>query len=87
MSRRPKQDRYRPTSLRQRALILALALAAAVVVLLALLAPRLRQLQTPRPPPAEPPPCTDGRLSGCVGGKLDVLVLPPAAASAPAPGG
>lgn len=83
MPRRPKPDRYRPSSLRQRALILLLAVVAAVAVLLALLGPRLQQLKAPRPARAEAPPCTDGRLDGCVGGKLDVLVLPaPGAAAA-----
>lgn len=31
---------------------------------------------------AEPPPCAPGQLRGCVGGVMDIVVVPPAPASA-----
>ncbi len=31
---------------------------------------------------AEPPPCATGQLRGCVGGVMDIVVVPPAPASA-----
>ena len=80
-----KKDRYRPTSPRQRLLIVVLAIGTAIGVMAVLLAPQIRLLQTPRPLPADAAPCAKGQLSGCVGGKLDVIVVPPPAASAAVP--
>lgn len=72
---------WRPTSPRARGLIVAVAVATAVGVLLAMLQPQLRLLRARADAPAAPAPadCVARPGEGCAGGKLDVLVLPPAA--------
>jgi len=72
------EDRYRPLSRRRRLLILLLAVATAVAVAVTLLDPpggvrRVRHL---------PLPCTGGQQTDCVGGRADVIVVPPASAPA-----
>lgn len=67
--------RYRPLSARRRLLVLALAIATALTVAALLLNPpggvqRKRHL---------PQPCAASQDTGCVGGRADVIVLPPAA--------
>lgn len=75
----PQVDRYRPTSRRQRLVIIAVALATAVVLWLLLL---YRPGGNPyRYMPAPPAPCAAGQTSGCVGGQANVLLLPAAPAS------
>jgi hypothetical protein len=72
-------DRYRPLSGRRRILIVVLAIATAATVLLSLI---YRPGGVERPPPAPVPDaerCAPGRSDGCVGGKVDVIVPPPAA--------
>jgi hypothetical protein len=73
-------DPYRPLTRRRRLLVLLLAVATAVTVVLVLLHPP-GGVQRRR---ALPQPCAEGQTSGCVGGKVDVIVAPaPAPASAP----
>jgi hypothetical protein len=83
MTRLPKKDRYRPTSRRQSLVILMLAVAMAVAIWLAVLDPwaRLERAHRPRP---DRPPCAAGQLVDCAGGKVDVIMVTPPAASMPA---
>ena len=69
-------DPYRPLTRRRRLLVLLLAVATAVTVVLVLLDPP-GGVQRKR---AMPQPCAEGQTTGCVGGKVDVIVAP---ASAP----
>lgn len=80
---KPK-DRFRPTPLRQRLLILALAVATAAVVMLAVLdvPARLRRAQQLPPDKAA---CGQEPTPGCVGGTLQLMVVPAAAAASAAP--
>jgi hypothetical protein len=82
-------DRYQPTSAGRRILILMLAVATALVIAWALLT-RPGHVAKPRP---DAPPCARGQTQNCVGGQIDVVVVPGAeqaasgagvAASAPA---
>jgi len=70
----PDVPRYRPLSKRRRWLVAGLALAASLVVLVQLLFPptAVRRL---------PAPCSAGQDTGCVGGKADVIVIPPASSA------
>jgi hypothetical protein len=81
-----KMVRYRPVSLRRRALIAVLAVVTALVIVTTMLDPMARlkrfQQQTAGAAAAPPPLCTDGRLSGCVGGMAEVIPVLPAAARA-----
>jgi len=82
-----KEDSYRPLSLRRRLFIGVLAVATAVTLIMMMLE-RTGAPEIPRPPPASgPAACTAGQLSGCVGGKADVIFVPAAAAAAPASAG
>lgn len=84
MRRPDAPDEYRPTSRRQRLLILALAIVTAVVVVLAMLGPKLRAMQAEQAHKAAgPAPCTAQQTQGCVGGTMGVITPPPGAASAP----
>jgi hypothetical protein len=76
-----KAERYRPLSRRQAWWIAVAAVTTAVTIVLTMLAPP-GGLQRTRRLPAGPPACAEGQLSGCVGGKVDVIVP---AASAPRP--
>ena len=72
---------YPPTSVRRRLFTLALAVATALVIVWALLE---RPGYVPKPRP-NAPPCATGQTQNCVGGQLDVVVLPrvePAASAA-----
>ncbi|HSI56195.1 MAG TPA: hypothetical protein VLA16_01480 [Ideonella sp.] len=80
-------DRYRPTSRRQRLVILAVAVATVVTLWFLLIW---------RPgghyrlyPIAEQPACKPGQTTGCVGGQANVMLIPaqPASAASAAPGG
>lgn len=72
-------DAYRPTSRRQRLIIIAVTLATVVILwLLLLVRPGGNPYRYMPPPPA---PCLPGQSSGCVGGQTNVQLLP--AASAP----
>jgi hypothetical protein len=72
--------RYRPLSRRRRLLIVLLAVSTAVTVVLMLLDPP-GGVQRQRAPQQEPQRCSEGRTSGCVGGKAEVIVTPPAVAA------
>ncbi|MDP1648948.1 MAG: hypothetical protein Q8M01_12230 [Rubrivivax sp.] len=78
------EDSYRPLSLRRRLFIALLAVATAVTLIMMMLE------RTGAPPIARPPAaagpaaCTAGQLSGCLGGKADVIFVPAAAAASPA---
>ena len=74
-------DRYRPTSRRQRLIIIAVTVATVVALWMLLL---FRPGWHERKFPDNAKPCEKGQTSGCVGGKADVLLIPaePAAASA-----
>jgi hypothetical protein len=83
-NRRPND--YRPTSRRQRLVIIAITVATVVGLWMLLL---LRPGFQARPIPGTPlAPCLPGQTTGCVGGRADVLLIPTAppsaAASAPA---
>ena len=82
MTRAPKHDRFRPTTLRTRLLILLLAIATAGVVLYAVLDPQARMERAKRPPP-DRPLCEPGQTEDCVGGKVNVTVVPAAAPASP----
>ncbi|HJV71194.1 hypothetical protein [Ideonella sp.] len=72
---------YRPTSRRQRLVIVAITVATVVALWMLLL---LRPGFHARPIPGTPlAPCPPGQTSGCVGGKADVLLIPAAPASSP----
>ncbi|RVT52722.1 hypothetical protein [Rubrivivax albus] len=85
-------DPFRPTSLRRRLVIAGLALGTTLTIGLAMLTPHAAAVRAALALKfAEPPPCAPGQLRGCVGGMMDIVVLPasaPAAsaASAAAPG-
>lgn len=86
MKKRHLND-YRPTSRRQRLVIVAITVATVVALWMLLL---LRPGFKTRPIPGSTlAPCPPGQTSGCVGGKADVRLIaaPPAsgAASAAAP--
>ena len=75
------------TPLRRRLLVAALAVATAVTLILMMLE-RVGAPALPRPAaPPGPVPCAEGQLTGCLGGKAEVILVPaaPAAAAASAP--
>jgi hypothetical protein len=77
---------FRPVSLRRRLLVALLAVATAVTLFIMMLE-RIGAPEIPRPPPpADPSVCAEGQLSGCLGGKAEVIVVP-AATPAPASAG
>ena len=83
-------DRFRPLTLKRRVLVAVLAVVTAVTLILMMLE-RVGAPEIPRPPGVGGPArCAEGQLTGCVGGKADVIFVPAAAsrsASAVAPGG
>lgn len=71
-----------PTSRRRRLVIAGLALGMTTTIGLAMLTPHAAAIRAALAAKfAEPPPCQPGQLRGCVGGAMDIFVLP---ASAPA---
>jgi len=77
---------FPPVPLRRRLLIALLAVATAVTLFMMMLE-RIGAPEIPRPPPpAGPSVCAEGQLSGCLGGKAEVIVVP-APAAAPASAG
>jgi hypothetical protein len=77
MARRPTDpNAYRPTTRRQRLVIVAVTVATVVALWMLLL---LRPGAHVRvfPPSAAERPCPPGQLKGCVGGQLDTVLLPP----------
>lgn len=72
-----------PTSRRRRLVIAGLALGMTTTIGLAMLTPHAAAIRAALAAKfAEPPPCRPGQLRGCVGGAMDIFVLP---APAPAP--
>ena len=81
MTRPAPDDRFRPLPPRRRLLIVGLALATAIGIVLAIVfQPGLRLV---RKLPDDVAACRDGRSTGCVGGRSDVIALPPAASGVP----
>jgi len=75
-------DRYRPTSRRQRLIIVAVTVATVVTLWMVLIYRPGWHLR-PRP---DAPTCAKGQTTGCVGGKADVMLIPatPADPASPA---
>ena len=75
-------DDYRPISARRKLLILLLAVATAITVILTLLKTPAGAMQTsPKPNMPDAARCDEGNSHQCVGGKADVIVVPPSANS------
>lgn len=66
-------DRYRPTSRRQRLIIIAVTAATVVGLWMALI---YRPGWHVRKFPDNGKPCEKGQTEGCVGGKADVMLIP-----------
>ena len=71
-----KRNPYRPTSARQHLTYALLGVGAAVVVAILVLDPIARLQRMNRPPP-DAAPCTARLQTGCVGGKLELLLVVP----------
>jgi hypothetical protein len=73
-----RRNPYRPTSRRQHLINAALGVGTAVLVAILVLDPieRLKRLNSP---PRDAAPCTAQARAGCVGGKLEVLLVAPPA--------
>jgi len=77
-------DRFPAVPLRRRVLIAVLAVATATTLIMMMLE-RTGAPEIPRPPAAAgPAPCAEGQLSGCLGGKADVILVPAASGAAAA---
>lgn len=82
----PEPDPYRPTSRRQRLVIGVVAVAIALGVMVAVLQPHVRFLRADKARQSQDKPrCTATQTTDCVGGTMEVLRVPPAAAAASAP--
>jgi hypothetical protein len=79
--RNDDDNRYQPASAWRRILILVLAVVTTLVIVWALVTRPGHVPHVPLPRP-NAPPCSAGQTQHCVGGQLDVLVLPRAAAAA-----
>ena len=75
-----KRNPYRPTSARQHLIYALLGVGTAVVVAFLVLDPIARLQRMNRPPP-DAAACTAQVRTGCVGGKLEVLLVAPVPAS------
>lgn len=72
-------SQFRPTSGRRRLLIVGLALATTLTIGGAMLSRHAEFLgATVLRENAEPPRCAPGQTTGCVGGTMGVIVVPPA---------
>jgi hypothetical protein len=78
-----KEERYRPLSRRQSVWVAVAAVATAATIVLTMLS-KPGGAQGAHKAPAGPPACAAGQITGCVGGKVDVIVP---AASSPGVGG
>jgi hypothetical protein len=76
-----KHPAYRPVSRRQAVWIAVAAVTMAVTIVLTMLSPP-GGVQRTRKLPADAQACAEGQQSGCVGGKVDVI-LPAASGAAP----
>ena len=74
-----RRNPYRPTSRKQHLINALLGVGVAMVVAIGVLDPieRLKRLNSP---PRDAAPCTAQMRAGCVGGKLEVLLVAPPAA-------
>lgn len=78
-----REDEFPATPLRRRLFIAGLAVATAVTLILMMLE-RVGAPPLQRPPPApDAVRCAPGQVSGCLGGKADVILVP-AGPAAPA---
>jgi len=77
-----RKERFRFHSRRQQLAIALLAVGTAAGVLYAVMDVRGRVERLGRPPP-DRTPCAAGQSEGCVGGRMDVIVMPPDAAASP----
>jgi hypothetical protein len=85
MQRPPPDDPpYRPSSRRQRLLLVGVAVAMGLAVLFAVLSPHVRFLRADKARQMQDrPACKADQTEGCVGGTMGVISVPPAPASAP----
>lgn len=74
-------DRYRPTSRRQRLIIIAVTAATVVGLWMALI---YRPGWHVRKFPDNAKPCEKGQTEGCVGGKANVTLIPASSVTPPA---
>ena len=75
-------DRFPAVPLRRRVLVAVLAVATATTLIMMMLE-RTGAPEIPRPPAAAgPAPCAEGQVSGCLGGKADVILVPAASGAA-----
>lgn len=83
IKRRPG-PRFKPTTPRQRMMIVGLAVGTTLVIGVTMLARHVEYLRAKqaRTLAAEPPRCAPGQTQGCVGGTMGVIVVPPASAPA-----
>ena len=79
MKRKDADDSYRPVTARQRLWIVVLAMSVSFTVLWSLLE-RPGGLEGPKATVintiVEPPRCGPGQTAGCVGGMVEVIVVP-----------
>ena len=81
---RGRGNDFKPTSRRRRLIIVALAVGTSLTIVLSMLAPHARYLREQLAlDQADKPACTAGQTQGCVGGTMNVIVVPPPSASAP----
>ena len=73
-------DSYLPMTGRRRTLTVVLAIASAIGTVLLLLYPPGGPDRSKRAP-SGPQPCVGANTTDCVGGKVDVIVVPPGAAA------
>ena len=74
-----KPNPYRPTSPRQRLLLVVLAIAMAAALAFGVLDPQARWERANRLPP-DAAACTAAHQTGCVGGRLELRMVAPSAA-------
>jgi hypothetical protein len=91
--RRRRGPRFKPTTPRQRLLIVLLAVGTTLTIGGTMLARHVEFLRAKfmradaeAGAPAEPPRCAAGQTQGCVGGTMGVILVPAAPAAASAPG-
>ena len=79
---RRRGPRFKPTTSRQRMVIVGLAVATTLAIGTAMLARHVEYLRAKkaRTLAEEPPRCAPGQTQGCVGGTMGVILVPPASA-------
>ena len=77
LPRRPDDLPYRPTSKRQRLVILTVAIGMAVAVMVVVLSPHVRFLRADKARQMQDrPACSAGQTTDCVGGTMGVINSP-----------